>query len=170
MLAPVFARLWVRLGARQPSSPTKFALGLLAIGIAFCLLVPASALTGAGKISPMWLVAVYLFDVIGELCLSPVGLSTVTKLSPARFVGLMMGLWFFATSLGNKLRGFLSGFFVADNPGRLMTLYGGIAVALLASSVLLVVPTPRIRRWSGEADRDPGPDVNRESWAGALQR
>ena len=151
MLAPVFARLWVRLGARQPSSPTKFALGLLAIGIAFCLLVPASALTGAGKISPMWLVAVYLFDVVGELCLSPVGLSTVTKLSPARFVGLMMGLWFFATSLGNKLAGFLSGFFVADNPGRLMTLYGGIAVALLASSVLLVVLTPRIRRWSGEA-------------------
>ena len=105
LLAPVFAKLWVRLGARQPSSPTKFALGLLAIGLAFCLLVPASALTASGKISPLWLVGVYLLDVIGELCLSPVGLSTVTRLSPARFVGLMMGLWFFATSLGNKLAG-----------------------------------------------------------------
>ena len=151
LLAPVFAKMWVRLGTRQPSSPAKFALGLLAIGMAFCLLVPASALTASGKISPMWLVGVYFFDVVGELCLSPVGLSTVTKLSPARFVGLMMGLWFFATSLGNKLAGFLSGFFVADDPGRLMRLYGGIAVALLASSVLLVVLTPRIRRWSGEA-------------------
>ena len=89
--------------------------------------------------------------MVGELCLSPVGLSTVTKLSPARFVGLMMGLWFFATSLGNKLAGFLSGFFVADDPSRLMQLYGGIAVALLASSALLVVLTPKIRRWSGEA-------------------
>ena len=152
MLAPLFARMWVRLGTRQPSSPGKFALGLLAIGIAFCLLVPASALTAQGKISPLWLVGVYFFDVVGELCLSPVGLSTVTKLSPARFVGLMMGLWFFATSLGNKLAGFLSGFFVADDPGRLMQLYGGIAVALLASAALLVVLTPRIRRWSGETN------------------
>jgi POT family proton-dependent oligopeptide transporter len=150
LLAPVFAKLWVRLGTRQPSSPQKFALGLFAIGLAFCLLVPASALTASGKISPFWLVGVYLFDVIGELCLSPVGLSTVTKLSPARFVGLMMGLWFFATSLGNKLAGFLSGFFVADDPGRLMRLYGGIAVALIAGSLLLVLLTPRIRRWSGE--------------------
>lgn len=150
LLAPVFAKLWVRLGDRQPSSAGKFALGLLSIGIAFCLLVPASALTAQGKISPLWLAGVYLFDVIGELCLSPVGLSTVTKLSPARFVGLMMGLWFFATSLGNKLAGVLSGFFVADDPTRLMQLYGGIAVALLASAALLVALAPSIRRWSGE--------------------
>jgi POT family proton-dependent oligopeptide transporter len=150
LLAPVFAKLWVRLGTRQPSSPAKFAFGLLAIGFAFCLLVVASALTVHGRISPLWLVAVYLFDVIGELCLSPVGLSTVTRLSPARFVGLMMGLWFFATSLGNKLAGFLSGFFVAEDPTRLMQLYGGIAVALLAGAALLAVLTPQIRRWSGE--------------------
>ncbi|MDX2149392.1 MAG: peptide MFS transporter [Bryobacteraceae bacterium] len=150
LLAPVFARLWVRLGARQPSSPQKFSLGLLAIGLAFVVLVPASALTGAGKISPLWLVAVYFLDVVGELCLSPVGLSTVTKLSPARFVGLMMGLWFFATSLGNKLAGFLSGFFVANDPRRLMELYGGIAAMLLVGSLLLVLLTPAIRRWSGE--------------------
>ncbi|HBY58207.1 MAG TPA: hypothetical protein DEH78_00185 [Solibacterales bacterium] len=150
LLAPVFARMWVKLGTRQPSSPQKFALGLLAIGLAFCLLVPASALTAEGKISPLWLVAVYLLDVVGELCLSPVGLSTVTKLSPARFVGLMMGLWFFATSLGNKLAGFLSGFFLANDSKRLMELYGGIAAMLLAGSLLLVFLTPAIRRWSGE--------------------
>ncbi|HYP04730.1 MAG TPA: peptide MFS transporter [Bryobacteraceae bacterium] len=151
LLAPLFARMWIGLGARQPSSPRKFTLGLLAIAIAFFLLVPASALTAEGKISPLWLVGVYFFDVVGELCLSPVGLSTVTKLSPAKFTGLMMGLWFFATSLGNKLAGFLSGFFVAGDPTRLMTLYGGIAVGLLAAAALLFVLTPTIRRWSGEA-------------------
>jgi POT family proton-dependent oligopeptide transporter len=150
LLAPVFARLWIQLGDRQPPSPRKFAFGLAAIGVAFCILTWASALTGGGRISPLWLAGVYLFDVIGELCLSPVGLSTVTRLSPARFVGLMMGLWFFATSLGNKLAGFLSGFFVADDPGRLVRLYGGIAVALLASGLLLHFLTPTIRRWSGE--------------------
>jgi POT family proton-dependent oligopeptide transporter len=150
LLAPVFARLWIRLGDRQPPSPRKFALGLAAIGVAFVVLTGASSLTAQGKISPLWLAAVYLFDVVGELCLSPVGLSTVTKLSPARFVGLMMGLWFFATSLGNKLAGYLSGFFVADDPGRLVRLYGGIAVALLASGLLLHFLTPAIRRWSGE--------------------
>ena len=153
LLAPVFARLWVQLGDRQPSSPRKFALGLLSIGAAFVLLVPASALTASGKISPLWLVAVYFLDVVGELCLSPVGLSTVTKLSPARLAGLMMGLWFFATSLGNKLAGYLSGFFVADQPATLVRLYGGIAAALLISAIVLVALTPAIRRWSGETAR-----------------
>ncbi len=150
LLAPVFARLWVKLGTRQPSSPRKFTIGLLSIGLAFCLLVPASALTAQGKVSPLWLVGVYLFDVVGELCLSPVGLSTVTRLSPARFAGLMMGLWFFATSLGNKLAGYLSGFYIAGQPQTLMTLYGGIAAGLLCAAFLLVLLTPTIRRWSGD--------------------
>jgi POT family proton-dependent oligopeptide transporter len=150
LLAPVFAKLWIRLGDRQPPSPRKFALGLSAIGAGFCILTFASGLTSQGKISPLWLAGVYLFDVIGELCLSPVGLSTVTKLAPARFVGLMMGLWFFATSLGNKLAGYLSGFFVENDAGRLMRLYGGIAAALLASGLLLHFLTPAIRRWSGD--------------------
>jgi POT family proton-dependent oligopeptide transporter len=152
LLAPVFARLWVKMGKRQPSSPHKFMLGLLAIGLGFCLLVPASALTGHGRVSPLWLVAVYLFDVVGELCLSPVGLSTVTRLSPAKFTGLMMGLWFFATSLGNKLAGFLSGFFVSSQPKTMMALYGGIAAGLLSAAALLFVLAPTIRRWSGEME------------------
>jgi proton-dependent oligopeptide transporter, POT family len=150
LLAPVFAKLWIQLGDRQPTSARKFALGLAGIGVAFLILTWASGLTAQGKISPVWLAAVYLFDVVGELCLSPVGLSTVTKLAPARFVGLMMGLWFFATSLGNKLAGYLSGFFVADDAGRLVRLYGGIAAGLLAGAVLLYFLTPAIRRWSGE--------------------
>lgn len=151
ILAPIFARLWIRMGASQPSSPAKFALGLAAIGVAFCILIPASALTASGKISPLWLAAVYLFDVIGEMCLSPVGLSTVTKVAPVRLVGLMMGAWFFATSLGNKLAGFLSGFFVANEPSTLMWLYGGIAAMLLVSAAVLALATPTIRRLMGNA-------------------
>jgi POT family proton-dependent oligopeptide transporter len=146
LLAPLFARLWIRLGDRQPSSPAKFALGLAAIGTAFVVLTIASSLTAQGRISPLWLAAVYFLDVIGELCLSPVGLSTVTKVAPVRLVGLMMGAWFFATSLGNKLSGTLSAFFVADDPGRLMLLYGGIAAALWAGAAILTLATPWLKR------------------------
>jgi POT family proton-dependent oligopeptide transporter len=150
VLAPVFARLWIRLGDRQPSSPAKFALGLAAIGCAFCLLVPASALTASGKISPLWFIGVYFLDVVGELCLSPVGLSTVTKVAPARLAGLMMGAWFFATSLGNKLAGYFSGFFVANDPGVLMRLYGGIAAGVLVAAVVLALTTPALKRLMGQ--------------------
>lgn len=155
VLAPVFARMWIRMGDRQPSSPAKFALGLAAIGLAFCLLVPASLLTASGRISPLWLAAVYLLDVVGELCLSPVGLSMVTKVAPPRLVGLMMGAWFFATSLGNKLAGYFSGFFVAHDPGALMRLYGGIAAGLLASALVLAFAAPGLRRLMGGASRLP---------------
>lgn len=150
LLAPLFARLWIRLGDRQPGGPRKFALGLLSIGCAMCLLVPASSMTAEGKISPLWLACVYLFDVIGEMCLSPVGLSMVTKLSPPQVVGLMMGAWFFATSLGNKLAGYLSGFFVAGEPGTLMRLYGGLGVVLLFAAALLAWLAPRIERMTAE--------------------
>ena len=115
VLAPVFSVLWVRMGRRQPSSPVKFTLGLLFIGLAYVLLVPGAALTAYGKISPLWLVGLYFLEVVGEMCLSPVGLSTVTKLAPARLVGIMMGVWFLGAALGNKLAGYLSGFFVPDS-------------------------------------------------------
>ncbi len=150
LLAPVFARMWIRLGDRQPQGPRKFALGLLSIGCAMCLLVPASAMTADGKISPLWLAGVYLLDVIGEMCLSPVGLSMVTKLSPPQVVGVMMGAWFFATSLGNKLAGFISGFFVATEPGTLMSLYGSLGACLLLAAALLGWLGPRIDRMTGQ--------------------
>jgi POT family proton-dependent oligopeptide transporter len=154
VLAPLFARLWIRLGDRQPSSARKFALGLFAIGIAMLLLVPASALTAHGRISPMWLVAVYFFDVVGELCVSPVGLSMVTRLSPARIVGVMMGAWFFATSLGNKLAGYFSGFFTATDAGALVQLYGGIAAMLMGGALVLAMIAPRLERMAQERRSD----------------
>jgi POT family proton-dependent oligopeptide transporter len=148
-LAPIFSLIWVRWGDRQPSSPAKFTFGLLFIGLAYLLMIPACYLTASGKISPLWLVSLYFLEVMGEMCLSPVGLSTVTKLSPAKLVGIMMGVWFLASSFGSKLAGYLSGFFVANNPSQLMKLYGGIAVGLLISAVILAVLTPSIKKLMG---------------------
>lgn len=149
MLAPLFSILWVRLGDRQPSSPIKFTLGLLSIGLAFVLLVPAAALTATGRISPLWLVGVYFLEVVGEMCLSPVGLSTVTKLAPLKLVGIMMGVWFLAASLGGKLAGYISGFFDPANSWTLMKMYGGIAIGLLVSAGLLALLSPFVRKLMG---------------------
>lgn len=148
-LAPIFSMLWVRLRERQPSSPVKFTFGLLFIGMAYVLMIPASYLTAYGRVSPLWLVGLYFLEVVGEMCLSPVGLSTVTKLSPLKLVGIMMGVWFLASSFGSKLAGYLSGFFVSNNPAVLMKLYGGIAVGLLISAGILAVLTPSIKKLMG---------------------
>ena len=150
IMAPVFSWLWIRMGDRQPSSPRKFALGLGFIGLAFMLLVPASLFTAEGNVSVWWLVALYFLAVCGELCLSPIGLSTVTKLAPVKLVGIMMGIWFLAASFGNKLAGYLSGFFDSKNPSRLAELYGGIAVGLLVSAGILALLTPAIKRMMGK--------------------
>ncbi len=105
-LAPVFAWLWVRLGPHEPSSPTKFVLGLLAAGFGFAVLALAALRAAGGvQVSPLWLVVVYLLHTIGELCLSPVGLSAMTKLAPARISSLLMGVWFLSLSVGNYLGG-----------------------------------------------------------------
>jgi proton-dependent oligopeptide transporter, POT family len=151
MLTPVFALLWVRLKERQPSSPGKFTLGLVLIGAAYLLMIPAAMLTAQGRVSFWWLVGLYFLEVCGEMCLSPVGLSTVTKLAPVRFVGILMGLWFFATALGNKLAGFLARFFDSNNSWQLTKLYGGIALGLLASAVILAVLTPSIKKLMGKS-------------------
>jgi len=149
MLAPLFSILWVRLGTRQPSSPVKFTLGLVFIGLAYCLLVPAAWMTGQGRISPLWLVGLYFLEVVGEMCLSPVGLSTVSKLAPLKLLGIMMGVWFLAAAFGNKLAGYLSTFFVADNPMQLVKLYGGIALGLLVSAGILALLTPKVKKLMG---------------------
>lgn len=111
-LAPVFAWMWVRLGKRAPSDTAKFAIGLLFAGLGF--LVLAGGAMGSGgwlRVSPLWLFSVYLLHTIGELFLSPVGLSSMTKLAPARVASLMMGVWFLAASVGNFVSGTVSGFY-----------------------------------------------------------
>jgi POT family proton-dependent oligopeptide transporter len=111
----------------------------------------ASTLTGAGKVSPAWLVVVYLLQTIGELCLSPVGLSTVTKLSPARMVGLMMGVWFLSISIGDYFAGIVLGFFNEKAEGALLHLFGGVALLTFAAALVLALLTPRIKRMTPRA-------------------
>jgi len=101
-LAPFFAWLWIRLGPRDPSSPAKFAAGLVFVALGFLVLVPVS---GGGRVSPIWLVLCYFFQTVGELLLSPVGLSAMTKLAPARIASLTMGAWFLADTVGNYIGG-----------------------------------------------------------------
>lgn len=108
ILAPVFAALWIRLAKRgkEPSTLTKFALGMFGVGLGFLVLVPAARVVLGGSLAgPGWLVTLYLVHTCGELCLSPVGLSAMTKLAPVRIVGLIMGVWFLAASAGNYLAG-----------------------------------------------------------------
>ena len=149
LFAPVFAWLWMRLGAREPSVPMKFALALVFMSLSFLVLVPAGAMAqgGAGmRVSPMWLIVAYAISELGELCLSPVGLSAVTKLAPLRIVGLMMGVWFLSNSFGNKLAGSAAGY-VSSMP--LQTLFGVVAGVLAAAAVIMfaiVKPMQRLMR------------------------
>ncbi len=147
-LAPVFAWLWLRLGRHQPTSPAKFAYALLLLGGSFLLLAFAAHLYERAhvKVSPFWLVALYFLHALGELSLSPVGLSTVTKLAPARIVGLMMGVWFLALSLGNFLAGVVAGFFGSFPLPRL---FGAVFLTTTASALLLALLVKPIRGLMG---------------------
>jgi POT family proton-dependent oligopeptide transporter len=149
LLSPVFAWLWVALGPREPSTPVKFAFGLLFVGLSFVLLLPAGAMAqrGAGvMVSSLWLVAAYFLQVVGELCLSPVGNSVVTKLAPARIVGMMMGVWFLAIAAGNKVAGLIAGL-SATVP--FTTLFGAVAAATIGAAVVLFLLIGPIRRLMG---------------------
>jgi len=108
-LGPIFAALWVKLGKYNPNTVVKFALALIFVGLGFGILVYGSRSTGEGmKVAAIWLVLTYLLHTIGELCLSPVGLSAVTKLSPGKIVGFMMGVWFLATAFSEYIAGVLA--------------------------------------------------------------
>ncbi|HEX6645309.1 MAG TPA: oligopeptide:H+ symporter, partial [Gemmatimonadales bacterium] len=145
LLAPVFAWLWIRLGKREPSSPGKFTFGLLFLSLGFALLIPAARLAaGGGQVSPFWLLGTYLLHTIGELSLSPVGLSAMTKLAPARYAGLMLGVWFLASSVGNFIGGNVAGFyetFTTDQIFTAVTLFVLVMAGILA---LFVKPIKRM--------------------------
>jgi len=151
-LAPVFAFIWQRMGDRQPSSPAKFAFGLFFAGIAFVVITIAASLTGAGRVSPLWLVVVYFIQTVGEMCLSPVGLSTISKLSPVRMVGLMMGVWFLSISVGSYIAGRTTQLFVAGTPQVLTRAFGIFAGITLAAALLLALITPLIKKMTPRAE------------------
>lgn len=152
LLAPVFAAIWLRLGQRniRLSSPLKFSLGLFFAAIGFALMIPAAnyivASGGAIKVSPWWLVFSYIFQTFGELCLSPVGLSSMTKLSPRKYVGQMMGIWFLATALGNLIAGIVGGNVDPEKLEQTPVVFIGTTIALIASALLLGALTPFIKK------------------------
>ena len=149
-LAPVFAWLWVRLGSREPSTAAKFAVGLIFVGAGFAILIVAARLAERGiQVSPMWLATTYLLHTIGELTLSPVGLSAMTKLAPARIAGLMMGVWFLATSVGNFIAGRLSGFYEAM---PLPDLFGVVALFAIVFGLIMFALVPWMKRLMGEVN------------------
>jgi POT family proton-dependent oligopeptide transporter len=144
VLAPVFAWIWIRMGKRDPSSPAKFTIGLVCVALSFAILVvPGAAAQQGIRVSPLWLVATYLLHTTGELCLSPVGLSAMTRLAPARIVGLTMGVWFLALSVGNYLGGRVAGLYESFT---LPQLFGAVALFAAAAAVVLALLVRPIRR------------------------
>ncbi|MER6998650.1 peptide MFS transporter [Streptomyces sp. NPDC000410] len=134
ILAPIFAALWVKLARRnrEPSTPMKFALAMLLIGGSFAIMGLAGAAAAnseTGKVTVFWLLSVYLVQTIGEMCLSPVGLSLSTKMAPKLFIGQIMGLWFLASATGNALNGWTTRLNAPMGDAAYYTMWAIIAIA-----------------------------------------
>jgi POT family proton-dependent oligopeptide transporter len=149
VLAPAFGWMWLKLGSRQPSSPVKFVLGLVFISLSFVLMVPAAHLSAHGLVSPWWIVGLFLLQTSGELCLSPVGLSLMTKLAPGDLVGLSLGIWFLASAYGNKLAGMLAGGFTATDSAQLAHSFLTEALWTGATAAVLLALVPWVRKLMG---------------------
>jgi POT family proton-dependent oligopeptide transporter len=147
-LAPVFAWLWLALGKLEPSSPIKFALALIFGGIAFAILIPPARAAIAGAlVSPWWLTGTYFLQTAGEMCLSPVGLSAMSKLAPARVAGMMMGLWFVSISIGDYLAGVAASVYESM---PLPELFGAVAAISFGAALLLaLLIRPTVKLMSG---------------------
>jgi POT family proton-dependent oligopeptide transporter len=150
VLAPVFAWIWLSLSRKQsePPAPGKFSLGLLFAGLAFAILIPAAKMTeGGAQVAIWWLIATYLLQTVGELCLSPVGLSAMTKLAPDRAQGFIMGMWFLSTSIGNWMAGKAV---TVYSTMPLPSLFTWVAVPTIAAAVMLLLLTkPTVKLMSG---------------------
>ncbi|MFR9720998.1 peptide MFS transporter [Aeromonas diversa] len=151
-LAPIMAAIWVKMGKREPNSPVKFAMGLLFLAVGFLFMVGAALQQGgnsAVKTSMFWLIGAYLFHTLGELCLSPIGLSMVTKLAPLRLASLMMGAWLGFIAIANYAAGLIGSFIGESGP---LAIFGGIAVAATLSAVILLTMANRLVYWMHGAE------------------
>jgi POT family proton-dependent oligopeptide transporter len=149
ILAPVFAWMWIRLGKYEPSTPTKFAIGLFFVGLSFLFLLPAAhaiQATPGLRVSPFWLIGCYFLQELAELSISPVGLSVFTKLSPVKIVGMMLGVWFLADAVGNKAAGYAAGFISTADMG---TLFGTVAAVCLGASLIAFILIRPVKQLMG---------------------
>ncbi|GIV38858.1 MAG: dihydroorotate dehydrogenase [Thermonema sp.] len=154
IFAPLFSVMWLKLDQRKlnPRTPIKFALGLLLGGLAFAIMTQADALAEHGKVSPLWLVAVYVILTLGELMLSPIGLSMITKLAPRKLVSVVMGLWMASFAAGNYLAGMLETFLEefnahqAETQGFMLELYPFITYWMLGSGIVLILLSPLLNK------------------------
>ncbi len=156
--APILAALWVRMGKSEPNSPVKFALAMFSLALGFACMIGA-ALEQNGdvtvKTSMMWLVGAYFFHTIGELCLSPIGLSMVTKLAPLRLASLMMGAWFGANAIANYIAGVVGASIGEAGP---LAIFSGIAITAVIAGALLLLFSNKLISWmhgaEGAVDND----------------
>ena len=159
LFAPVLAALWARRArsGRDLSSPTKFALGLSFAGLGFLVMLAASNRVIAGgattRVSMLWLIVSYFLQGIGELSLSPVGMSSMTRLAPKRFSGLTMGVWFASISLGNLIAGLVGGNVDPEKLAQMPALFQRTAISLFVAAALLLLLVVPIRRMMARTAR-----------------
>jgi len=152
VFAPIFGWLWTWLAKKQsnPSIPLKFALGLFGLSAGFFVIAWGAAnASETNLISPAWLVVTYFLHTVGELCLSPVGLSSITKLAPRNRVGQMMGVWFIGAALGNLFAGLVAGRLESLAPG---TLFSNVAIFVGISGTVALLASPGVKKLMGDVD------------------
>ena len=165
LLAPVFAWLWVKLGKYNPNTAVKFSLALALVGLGFGALVMGINVSGAGKVAAVWLILAYFLHTCGELSLSPVGLSAVTKLSPAKIVGFMMGVWFLATASSEFIASVLANIASVDTSNGLapdlniakqsyLKLFEYLFYTGLGFGALLLIISPLIKKLMHGVDKE----------------
>jgi POT family proton-dependent oligopeptide transporter len=152
VLAPLYSMLWVGLARRhlEPAAPAKFALGLIIMGLGFVIMIFAAILVADGQqVLPTWLFFTYLLHTMGELALSPVGLSSITKLAPKRFVGQMMGVWFMCSGLGNAIAGLVAGELTGEDLGAIPGAYLQIVMITVGCGIVLILFSRPLKRLMG---------------------
>ncbi|MCU0392796.1 MAG: peptide MFS transporter [Thermoflexibacter sp.] len=150
MFAPLIGMIWIALSKRKsnPYAPVKFGLGLIILSLGFLLMYFASQYVVAGeKVSYMWLVVTYVFTVLGELCISPVGLSFYTKLAPERFVSQLVGIWFVGAALGNLIAGLFASNFDEDSVAQMPDLFMLVVWVSLGSGLIMLIFYKQIKKW-----------------------
>ena len=159
-IAPLFAMLWIALAKRnmEPSTPIKFSIGIIFVGLGFLALVYGMRSSEGLQTGVFWIILIYLLHTLGELCLSPVGLSSVTKLSPQRIVGFMMGMWFFASAAGNYVAGLIAKATASDSSGvsndvfdltqkqSFMDVYTDVGLMAIGCGIFLAILTPILKK------------------------